>query len=164
MYGWPLHLLVVTFADDALPSHVADQLRSSRERGVIRVLDGGMLIKGDEGDIEFRVLPDLLLDDSALPGRLVSALFGLDPETGQFGEEAVATEETRAFGLSADDLAEIIDGIPRASIALVLLVEHLWIAGFAESADDDRGILLAQGWVTPATFSDACRASRSEIL
>jgi hypothetical protein len=60
------------------------------------------------------------------------------------------------FGLSADDLVEIVDGIPHASDALVLLVEHRWTAGFAESVTAEQGALLAEGSIVPRTIAEVC--------
>jgi hypothetical protein len=156
--------MVVAFPDESLPSSVVAQLHSSRERGVIRVLDGGMLIKGDEGDIELRAVIDLPLDDTPFAGSLARALFESDAETGTCSGAAIAGNGPNAFGLTGDDLAEIIDAVPRASAALVLLIEHRWIAGFAESVIDDRGTFLAQGCITPETVRDACGARCLEIL
>lgn len=160
MNCWPLQLAVIAFPDGALPAGVADQLHASRANGVIRVIDGASLAKGEEGEIEVRAIRDLALDDSPLAGKLAEALFrgGADeaPTLCRDQVRAILPATHVGFGLSVDDLAEIVDGIPRASIALVLLIEHRWNAGFAESVAVDRGTILAQGWITPTTVRDAC--------
>lgn len=158
----PLQLMVIAFPDGRLPAGVAGQLSASRANGVIRLIDGALLFKADEGEVTVRPVPELELDDSPLAGTLIATLFseGSLQGSGHVPDPSgdVASMARYEFGIAADDLGEIIDTIPRASAVLVLLVEHRWNAGFAESVAVDRGTMLVQGWITRETV----RAARME--
>jgi hypothetical protein len=162
MDGWPLQLLVVTLADGVPPGGLLDQVRASRAAGVIHVVDGGIIHKGDDGELSQRPA-GIELDPGPYAGKLISLLFGYgaaNEATSWHGELArLAAGEPQLFGLSSDDLAEIADAIPRASDALVLLIEHRWTAGFAESVAVDRGVLLAQGPIVPRTVLELSAGS-----
>jgi hypothetical protein len=155
MDGWPLQLVVVALDGGAVPRGLLDQLHASRSSGVIHLIDGGLLHKGDEGELSMRPAPRIELDAGPYTGRLAGPLFGCGSTGGSNAWRAelnrIATSEQQVFGLSADELAEIADAIPRASDALVLVLEHRWTAGFAETAAVAGGALLAQGCIGPRT-------------
>jgi uncharacterized membrane protein len=56
------------------------------------------------------------------------------------------------FGLDSDDMDEIADRIPRGSAAAFILLEHLWAIGLKDSLRDTHGVVIAHGWLTPATL------------
>ena len=155
---WPLHLLVVALLDGGLPSEVLDQLRASRATGVIHLIDGGILTKGNDGELSLRPVRELEFDAGREAVQLAALLFargecdGPDARRGDLAR--LAAGKPRLFGLSADDLAEIADEVPRSSEALVLVIEHRWTAGFVESVAVDRCTVLAQGLVVPQTLLD----------
>lgn len=160
---WSVQLAVVTSPGESLAADVLDLLLQSRARGVIRLVDAATLSKGNDGEIAVRPVPGLELDDSSLAGTLAATLFVSEPQRPSAGCRAVLNQTTRRAranrhtpGLSADDLAEIVDAMPPVSTAIVLLIEHRWITGFEESLADAQGVLLASGWVTPATLWAIC--------
>lgn len=161
--GWQLQLVIVALDGAAVPSGLADQLDASRANGVIHLIDGGMLHKGDEGELSMRPAPDIELDEGPYAGWLAGQLFGCGstggPHAWRAELERLATSDQQIFGLTADELAEIADAIPRASDALVLLIEHRWTAGFAETAAVAGGVLLAQGCIGPRTLLDLSNGS-----
>lgn len=158
MDGWPLQLMVVALDGVAVPSGLLDQLHASRSSGVIHLIDAAMLHKGDDGELSMREAPGIQLDDSPYAGRIAGRLFGCDapgdPAVWSSLPDASEESERRVFGLSADELAEIADAIPRASDVLVLAIEHRWDAGFAETVEMDGGMLLAQGCIGQRTLLD----------
>jgi hypothetical protein len=154
----PLQLVVVAFDGVAVPPGLLDQLDASRASGVIHLIDSGLLHKGDEGELSVRPAPGIELDPGPYAGRLAALLFGCGQTNGSSVWRAeldrIVDAEQQVFGLSVDELAEIADAIPRASDALVLLIEHRWTAGFAETTAVAGGALLAQGFVGPCTLLD----------
>ncbi len=152
----PLQLIVIAFTDEKVPQDIADLLRASSTNGVIRLIDGALLVKGDEGDIEVRAAPELELENGPWAGTLISAFFDDSGRSAAALRQAAAEDRApRAafeFGIGIDDLAEIVDAIPRASSALALIVGHRWNAGFAESISIDRGVILALGSVVSRTL------------
>jgi hypothetical protein len=158
MDGLPLQLVVVAFDGAAVPPGLLDQLDASRASGVIHLIDGGLLHKGDEGELSMRPASGIELDPGPYAGRLAGLLFGCvatnRSSVWRAELDRVIDSEQQVFGLSIDELAEIADAIPRASDALVLLIEHRWTAGFAETTAVAGGVLLAQGFVSPRTLLD----------
>jgi uncharacterized membrane protein len=65
------------------------------------------------------------------------------------GERAAESNE---FGIDSDDMDEIADRIPRGTAAAFILLEHLWAIGVKESLRNTGGVVIAQGWLTPATL------------
>src|SRR5215207_258294 len=142
MDPWPMQLIVVALAEDLPSSGLLDQLRASRAAGVIQVIDAGIVHKCDEGAFSLRPAPGIELDRGPYAGKLVRLLFGFGvsdkPNVWRAELARAASEKPQLFGLSCDDLAEIADAVPRASDALVLLIEHRWTTGFVESVADAR--------------------------
>lgn len=167
MDRWPLHLLVVALPDGEVPSGVLDQLRASRATGAIHLIDGGILSKGNDGELTLRPAPELELDPTPNAAELVARLFacgqGEQSDTWTVDAARIAAGRPQLFGLSVDDLAEIADEIPRATEALALVIEHRWNAGFAESAAVDRCTLLALGSVVPQTVIELVSGARSRF-
>jgi|SRR5690349_3278403 hypothetical protein len=161
MDRWPLELVVVSLAGGQPSGGLLDQLRASRAAGVIRVVDGGIVRKGDEGELSARPAMGIELDQGPYSGKLVSLLFGCgavaEPAGWRQELSRNAANAPQLFGLSSDDLAEIADAIPRASDVLVLLIEYRWTTGFVESVAVDQGMLLAQGAIVPSTLLDVAR-------
>lgn len=160
MQSWPLQLLIVALPEGESPAGLLGLLQASRANGVIRLIDGGIVRKGEDGDLSTHRVQALEFDDDPRNGKLAGLLFGCDA-AGRVTDASIeamcqATAEPHVFGLSANDLAEIADGIPRASDALVLLVEHRWTVGFAESVDVQQGTLLAHGSIVPQTIIEIC--------
>ena len=158
MEVWPLELIVVSFATGHISTGLLDQLRASRTAGVIHIVDGGIVRKGTNGELSLRPAHEIEFDRGPYTGKLMGLLFG-DETAGEWRRwqeqlAHVATRGPQRFGLSADDLAEIVDAIPRASEALALVVEHRWTAGFVESVAVDQGVILAEGVIVPQTLTD----------
>jgi hypothetical protein len=160
MDSWPLQLIVVALPEEAPPAGILDLLQASRANGAIRLIDGGIVRKGDEGELSLHRAPALHFDTDPRTGQLAHVLFGCDAsgrvKDWSVGDMCRPTAAPYLFGLSADDLAEIADEIPRASNVLVLLIEHRWTSGFMESVQVERGTLLAQGSVVPRTMYEVC--------
>jgi hypothetical protein len=172
MHEWPLHLMMVDLPGGEIIPGLLDQVRSSCAAGVIQVIDGGIVRKGEDGELSFAPASELPLADDPRTGKLARLLFGFEANPAALdwvnclpGQENL---EPQLFGLSSDDLAEIVDAIPRASDTLVLLIEHRWNSGFAESVSVGNGVLLAQGAIVPRTVRELFRnggyGSRSEWL
>jgi uncharacterized membrane protein len=154
-YG-PMQLVVIGFERAALPLDFVNQLRRLRDAGIVRLVDAVFIAKDEHGDLnEFRA-SDLDKEEAVLLGTLAGALFGY----GAAAEEAVElgaeigglATEAGEFGLDMEDIDAIADLIPRGSAAAFILLEHLWAIGLKESIQNADGVVIAHGWVTPATL------------
>ena len=155
VYG-PLQLLVIGFEHAALPLDFVHQLRRLRDDGIVRLVDAIYVAKDEHGDLTEIRATDFSKEETILFGTLAMALFGY----GAAGEEGAAlgamlgerAAESNEFGIDSDDMDEIADRIPRGTAAAFILLEHLWAIGVKESLRNTGGVVIAQGWLTPATL------------
>ncbi len=152
----PIQIVVLGFGEAALPLDFVNQLRRLRDDGIVRLVDAVFVAKDEHGDINEIRVSDLSKDEAVLLGTIAGALFGY----GAAGEEGMelgaeigmlASEEGE-FGLDSDDIDQIADLIPRGSAAALILLEHLWAIGLKESVGNANGVVIAHGWITPATL------------
>ena len=154
-YG-PMQLVVLGFGRAALPLDFVNQLRRLRDDGIVRLVDAVFVAKDEHGDLNEIRASDLSEDEAVLLGTLAGALFGYGA-AGEEGAELGAelgglAAENGEFGLTADDIDEIADLIPRGSAAAFILLEHLWAIGLKEALRNANGAVIAHGWLTPATL------------
>jgi uncharacterized membrane protein len=152
----PLQLVVLGFDEAAMPAEVLDQLRDLRQKGIVRLVDGVFAVKNGDGDIQVVEVTDLDSDEVLLLGTLARSLFGYGV-TGLVPaligmESGVLAGEVGDFGLTEDQLYEVADLIPGNSAAMFLLIEHQWALGLKQGVLDAGGVVLANGWITPATL------------
>jgi len=166
VYG-PLQLLVIGFGQAALPLDFINQLRRVRDDGIVRLVDALYVAKDEHGDLNEIRVTDFSIEEMAVFGTLAGALFGYGAagEDGAvmgavFGELAA---EDREFGLDSDDIDEIADRIPRGSSAAFILLEHLWAIGLKESLRNTNGVVIAHGWLTPATLIAMGQEAAAEL-
>lgn len=154
-YG-PMHLVVIGFDKPEFHGQILKELRSVREKGIIRIIDLQFVWKDEEENITALEASDLSQEEAIRFGAVVGGLIGL----GAAGEEgmkagaeagAMAVAE-RDFGLSDDEIEEIADLIPENSAAAIMLVEHTWAIKFKEAIIDAGGFLIAQGIISPQSL------------
>src|SRR5687767_14855074 len=146
VYG-PLQLLVIGFAQAALPLDFVNQLRRLRDDGIVRLVDAVFVAMDEHGDLTEIRATDFSEEEAVLFGALAGALFGY----GAAGEEGAAlgavagglATEGGEFGLDDDDIDEIADRIPRGTAAAFILLEHLWAIGLKEGLRNANGVVVA---------------------
>jgi len=152
-----MQLVVIGFGQSALPLDVVNQLRRLRDEGIVRLVDAVYVSKDEHGELTEIEATDLSEDEAVLLGMLSGALFGY----GAGGEEGMelgaelgglAAAESGEFGLDHDDIDEIADLIPRGTGAAFILLEHVWAIGLKEAVRNSDGVVIAHGWITPATL------------
>jgi uncharacterized membrane protein len=154
-YG-PVQLIVIGFGQASLPLDFLNQLRRLREDGIVRLVDATFVSKDEHGDLTAIEASDLDPEEAILLGTLSGALFGY----GAAGENGAAigaelggmAAEQGEFGLTAHQIDEIADLIPRGSAAAFILLEHLWAIGLKEALRNTNGEVIAHGWLTPKTL------------
>ena len=154
-YG-PMQLVVIGFGQAMLPLDFVNQLRRLRDDGIVRLVDAVFVSKDEHGDLNEIRASDVSAEEAVFLGTLAGALFGY----GAAGEEGAArgaefgglAAEAGEFGLDGEDIDEIADLIPRGSAAAFVLLEHLWAIGLKEALRNAGSVVIARGWVTPATL------------
>ena len=61
-------------------------------------------------------------------------------------------ENEETYGLSQEDVDEIVDSFPKNSSAVFAIVEHLWAKDLKQAVVDSNGIVFIQGMLTPELF------------
>lgn len=155
MYG-PIQMSVVGFDRDDIAGGLLDQIDLVRELGIIRLIDFMFVEKDKFGNIEAMEVSDLTQEERMEFGAVVGGLIGLGA-AGREGAEVGAVAGALAvaendFGMTAEDIQDIADDIPKSSSALIVLFEHTWALGIKNYALNNGGVLLAQGMIHPSAL------------
>ncbi|HET9661623.1 MAG TPA: hypothetical protein VFP05_14915 [Thermomicrobiales bacterium] len=157
----PLQLIVIDFESAVLPPLVHAQLDDLRRRGVVRMLDSLVTVKGDEGRLVAIDTLDAPRGELVWSGVLARSLLGSNvPSSWNADTLPVSNSGIRPVPelcVTEEQLLEIADLIPTNSRALVLLVEHLWTADLFMAAFEARGHVLAHCWISPAMLAQMVR-------
>jgi uncharacterized membrane protein len=143
----PLQLLLIGFeTTERFRGEVAREIAALRGRGLLRVLDARLLLRGEEGKLtEVDLNP--LLADPPLAENPLTHLLGMNG--GGNGGMTPQQAFHRTAGFALDDLRRLTDEIAPGDHALALLVEHVWAARLRETVREAGGRLVGQGFLTP---------------
>jgi hypothetical protein len=129
----PLEYLVVGFEGNRFNGQILSELRTAREKGIIRVVDLVFLTKDDQGNFAAMELSDLKREEAEQFAPLAGELLGL---------------------LSHEDIEQVAAGIPKNSSVGLLLFEHTWAIGLKEAIKNAGGVPVAGGLVAPEVLQD----------
>ena len=150
----PVQLLVFGFEKPEFTGEIAAELVRLRDNGTLRLIDGVVVNKDANGDVEILQASDLSLEEAEEFGATVGALIGLGAggeegfvEGAEAGAEAMADRDGHALG----DPAEwyVVDEIPPETAAVVLMIEHVWAIPLRNLILDKGGIPLGDAWIRP---------------
>jgi uncharacterized membrane protein len=149
----PIQLFVIGFPENNFSGEIMDELKRLREDKMIRLVGARMLMKDEDGEMSDIEYSDFSEDEKERLGAAIGALIGF----GEAGEEGAnegasigaAKVAEKDFGLSQDDIDEILEDIPKNSSVGILIIEHLWAKKLKEKIRNAGGILMAQGMLSP---------------
>lgn len=119
----PIELLVVGFPDNQFTGGILPELESLVENGVITVVDALLIVKDEDGTVDF------LEVDQIDTGEGIAALRRLLDE----GNGLLSDEDVEEFAAALDP----------GSSAAALVFEHTWFKPLRDEILDSGGILLA---------------------
>ncbi len=120
----PIDWILLEAPDKKINGELVPPLLDLVDRRLIRIIDGLILVKRAEGDVDVLTTSDL------------------DPEqVGDLGELAGASSGL----LTAEDAEEAAALMTPGSLGLFIVYENLWAVPFAVAARKAGGQLLAQG-------------------
>lgn len=159
MYG-PMQLLVIGFPGNEFSGEIIPAINDARERGLIRLIDYAFVGKDEEGALIAVEGTDLGPVEVEQMGAVVGGLIGLGAggkKGAVRGAKAGAemsrdVDDERTYGLSQDDIDEIVDSFPNNSSAVFAIVEHLWAKDIKQAVVDSNGSVFIQGMLTPELF------------
>jgi uncharacterized membrane protein len=157
----PVQILVVGFGTvDKFQGEILGELKTLRERDIIRLVDLVVVAKDREGSISAVETSDLSSEESAELGAIAGALIGL----GMGGEEGAregamagaetAVETDREF-VDDEVVWSIADTIPLGTAAAVALIEHRWAIPLRDAVRRADGVALADAWIHPEDLAAA---------
>ncbi len=119
----PIELLVIGFPDNDFSGGILPELETLVENGVITVVDALLIVKEEDGTVDFLELDqiDAGLEIAALNNLLVEG-------NGLLGDE---------------DVADFAEALPPGSSAAALVFEHTWFKPLRDELVDSGGVLLA---------------------
>src|SRR2546430_4589369 len=115
----PLEYLVVGFEGNRFTGQILSELRTAREKGIIRVVDLFVLKKDENGDVTSIELSDLSGEEAEQFGSLAGDIMGL---------------------LAPEDIEQTAAYIPNNSTAGLLLFEHTWAIGLKSAIKNAGGV------------------------
>lgn len=119
----------------------------------VRLVDGVFVEKDEQGGISRAESARAYTAAMRLPGVLARVFFG--DETGRPGDQfeiGRLASEGGEFGLDKNAIDQIVDLIPRQSLTVFLLLEHLWADEFTWMLGKCGGHVIAHGWATAETL------------
>jgi uncharacterized membrane protein len=149
----PLQLIAVGFEQPIFTSSVAEEIKRLSKQQQIRLVDAAIIIK-ENSDVIAAEGSGLSLDEAGEYGAYIGALLGIGSGDETFAEELA--DETRfnfqqryQYGLSQDDINDVVDSMPDQGVLLVMLIEHLWAVPLRDTLRQAGGYLIAQEFLSP---------------
>jgi len=161
----PLQLIFIHFDQPKVPPLVHAQIEDLRRRGLIRLADSAVAVKGDDGALIILDTLDAPRGDPLWSGVLARSFFGASQDTPQNYNLAPPADylSRRApdLNVTEDQLLEIADMIPTNSRTLILLIEHSWTADLEMAVIEGEGHVLANCWISPTLLTHLLQRKRA---
>ncbi len=146
----PLEYILIGFEGNRFTGQILPELRTARDKGIIRVIDLLLILKDQNGNTAVMELSDLSGEEAE-----------------QFGPMANDLLEV----LTQDDVEAVANDIPNNSSAGLMVIEHTWAVSLKEAIMNAGGIPLAGGLVAPAVVqmveaeieAEAARKNQAEV-
>ena len=138
----PIEVVVVAFPGSEFNGEIMPALEDLVENDVISIVDGLLISKDDQGDIEFVEISE---EGSSEEVAKLAALIG------------------EANGLlSDDDIEEFASALDPGDSAAALVFEHTWAKPFRNAIVDSGGILVANMRVPGMVVDEVMEALEEE--
>jgi hypothetical protein len=137
----PLDFLILEFPADRLTGAVVPELVALVEKGLIRVYDLLIVMKGSTGDVQ-----------------------ALKVEDSPFGQELHYFAGASSGLLADDDVRQAANAMEPGTVAALLLYENAWAIPFVAAARSSGGELIAGGRVPATVVMDALEALENNDL
>ena len=148
----PMQLLVIVFDNPDFHDQIQRELESVMKKGLVRLIDLLFVWKEEEGNIRY-VKAAQLDEEEMCFGIVIEGLIrngADDEEFAREGTEAgILAAAQENYGITGEDILEIIESIPESTAAAILIIEHLWAKNLKKSIHDTGGILVCQGMLKP---------------
>lgn len=121
----PIDYIIVGFEGNNFDGSILKELEKVVKDGTIAVLDLGLIVKNDKGEVA-----SIELGDSSVA-------------------EFVQEQNLESGLISTDDVAEVGELLENNTAAGLLVVEQLWAKGLKKAIINAGGVLVADGRIHP---------------
>ena len=153
----PISLLAIGFPEiKNLDGALIKELLKLSDAYIIKIIGLMAISKDGKGKVKSVQLTEFSDEERVRLGAAIGALIGFGA-AGKEGAEAGANAGAEAayykeFGLSTEQIKGIAKKMPNGTAAGFLLIEHLWAKTFKELAMEKHGVVLANGFISPASL------------
>ena len=150
----PVQMLAIGFgAETEFHGAVLDELDRLTNRGLIRVLDVGLIRKSESGDVVHLQASELTAGEAQEMGQSIKSLLGAGANE-RIVEQAVELSNSSLMaeltvGVAFDQVDAFVNELNPGESVGVLLFEHVWAKRFGEIVRQSGGVPLLQGFLTP---------------
>ena len=153
----PLQLLVFGFDKPTFDEHAIKELTTLKANKLIRIVDALAIEKTLDGVISWLRVKGLPKGEFMEHGALISYLIGIKTNDEEIAEDAALgsamyIDNEYNYGMEPKEVHAVSEEIPEGSIALMLILEHLWALPLKKTIREAGGSLLIQDFVSPETL------------
>ena len=154
----PIQIFLLGFEDFRATGGIADELAALSDAGTIRIIDARFLLKESPAEVVALRVSDL--DDSEREDlrAAAGALVGLGAGAVLGGDEGAAAGLILGadaalglgdLGLSEAEIGELAEELEVGDALLLLVIENVWAAGFADALRDAGVVFAQQDYLSP---------------
>lgn len=130
----PIEVLVIGFPGNKFNGEIMPELQRLVEAETITLVDGLMLMKGDDGEVDFFE-------------------FGEDDANPEAAALAALLDQIESF-ISDEDVAEVAETLEPNTSAAILVFEHTWAKPLRDSVIGSGGVVAANFRVPGAVVDE----------
>jgi Family of unknown function (DUF6325) len=119
----PIEVLVVGFPGNQFNGQIIPELEKLIDTDTISIVDGILVRKGEDGEVDFTEFEELGSNDDAL--RLAELM-----------------DQVERL-ISDEDVEELVSALEPNSSAAILVFEHTWSKPFRDAIVDSKGVLIS---------------------
>ena len=154
----PIQIILLGFEDFQATGGIADELTALSDVGTIRIVDARFLLKDSDDEVVAVRASDL--DDSERKDlrTAAGALIGLGAGAVLGGEDGAAAGlilgadaalDIGELGLNEAEIGELADELEIGDALLLLVIENVWAAGFANAIREAGVVFAQQDYLSP---------------
>ena len=157
-YMGPIQILLLGLEDFRAIGGIADELTALSDAGTIRIIDARFLLRESRAEVVAVRVSDLANSESDDLRVAAGALVGFGAGAVLGGEDgaaaglilgAEAALDVGELGLSEAEIGELAEELEVGDALLLLVIENVWAAGFANALRESGVVFAQQDYLSP---------------
>ena len=154
----PIQILLLGLEDFRAIGGIADELTALSDAGTIRIIDARFLVRESRAEVVAVRVSDLANSEREDLRAAAGALVGLGAGAVLGGEEGAAAGlilgadaalDVGELGLSEAEIGELAEELEVGDALLLLVIENVWAAGFANALREAGVVFAQQDYLSP---------------